>query len=60
MWPGCGGRFYWGPAPPAGARGLVVVFAWVWSDEAQLRPFVDLYALLGWRCLVCHPDLVSL
>ncbi|KAM0852497.1 hypothetical protein ACQ4PT_051716 [Festuca glaucescens] len=60
MWPGCGGRFYWAPAPPSGARGVVVVFAWVWSDEAQLRPFVDLYASLGWRCLVCHPDLVSL
>uniref|UniRef100_A0A453R3H6 Uncharacterized protein n=1 Tax=Aegilops tauschii subsp. strangulata TaxID=200361 RepID=A0A453R3H6_AEGTS len=60
MWPGCGGRFYWAPAPPSGARGVVVVFAWVWSDEAQLRPFVELYASLGWRCLVCHPDLVSL
>ncbi|KAF0908706.1 hypothetical protein E2562_028143 [Oryza meyeriana var. granulata] len=66
MWPGCGGRFYWAPAPPssssaaADARGVVVVFAWVWSDEAQLRPFVELYASLGWRCLVCHPDLVAL
>lgn len=61
MWPGCGGRFYWAPGPPSGAaRGVVVVFAWVWSDEAQLRPFVELYASLGWRCLVCHPDLVSL
>ncbi|KAG8094238.1 hypothetical protein GUJ93_ZPchr0012g20494 [Zizania palustris] len=62
MWPGCGGRFYWAPASPASAdaRGVVVVFAWVWSDEAQLRPFVELYASLGWRCLVCHPDLVAL
>ncbi|OEL21977.1 hypothetical protein BAE44_0017002 [Dichanthelium oligosanthes] len=62
MWPGCGGRFYWAPgsAPPGQARGVAVVFAWVWSDEAQLRPFVDLYASLGWRCLVCHPDLVAL
>ncbi|RCV20729.1 hypothetical protein SETIT_4G080500v2 [Setaria italica] len=62
MWPGCGGRFYWAPesAPPGQARGVAVVFAWVWSDEAQLRPFVELYASLGWRCLVCHPDLVAL
>lgn len=60
MWPGCGGRFYWAPAPPSEARGVVVVFAWVWSDDAQLRPFVELYASLGWRCLVCHPDLVAL
>ena len=63
MWPGCGGRFYWAPesAPSAGqARGVAVLFAWVWSDEAQLRPFVELYSSLGWRCLVCHPDLVAL
>ncbi|KAL6861824.1 hypothetical protein ACP4OV_017524 [Aristida adscensionis] len=62
MWPGCGGRYYWAPASPAAgeARGVAVVFAWVWSDEAQLRPFVELYASLGWRCLVCHPDLVAL
>uniref|UniRef100_A0A0A9F7E1 DUF829 domain-containing protein n=1 Tax=Arundo donax TaxID=35708 RepID=A0A0A9F7E1_ARUDO len=62
MWPGCGGRYYWAPGsvPSGEARGVAVLFAWVWSDEAQLRPFVDLYALLGWRCLVCHPDLVAL
>ncbi|KAK3128701.1 hypothetical protein QOZ80_6BG0465350 [Eleusine coracana subsp. coracana] len=63
MWPGCGGRYYWAPAsasPPGQARGIAVLFAWVWSDEAQLRPFVELYASLGWRCLVCHPDLVAL
>jgi len=62
MWPGCGGRFYWAPesAPPGQARGVAVLFAWVWSDEAQLRPFVELYSSLGWRCLVCHPDLVAL
>mgnify|MGYP000960000161 CR=1 FL=1 len=62
MWPGCGGRFYWAPesAPLVQARGVAVLFAWVWSDEAQLRPFVELYSSLGWRCLVCHPDLVAL
>ncbi|TVU12083.1 hypothetical protein EJB05_45710 [Eragrostis curvula] len=62
MWPGCGGRYYWAPdsAAPGQARGIAVLFAWVWSDEAQLRPFVELYASLGWRCLVCHPDLVAL
>ena len=54
MWPGCGGRFYWAPGSAAAgqARGVAVVFAWVWSDEAQLLPFVKLYASLGWHLLL--------
>ena len=36
MWPGCGGWFYWAPGspPPGQARGVAVVFPWVWSDKA--------------------------
>ncbi|KAJ3695881.1 hypothetical protein LUZ60_001258 [Juncus effusus] len=60
MW-GTGGRMYWGKTEgKMEIKGIIVVFAWMWSEEKQLRPFVDLYWSLGWRCLVCHADFLNL
>ncbi|XP_048529621.1 uncharacterized protein LOC125508870 isoform X1 [Triticum urartu] len=63
MW----GRHYWGGRRPsdgaAGAEaggGVVVMFAWLSSQERHVRAYVDLYAALGWACLVCHSDFVTL
>ncbi|KAL6654184.1 hypothetical protein ACP70R_007649 [Stipagrostis hirtigluma subsp. patula] len=71
MW----GRHYWGggrrPSGAAGggvgdgdgagaAAGVVVMFAWLSSQERQVRPYVELYAALGWACLVCHSDFLTL
>ncbi|KAJ0981501.1 hypothetical protein J5N97_009756 [Dioscorea zingiberensis] len=56
MW-GDGGRFYWGSRGP---EGVVVVFAWLSSQEKNLRPYVDLYSSLGWGSLICHVDFLTL
>ncbi|XP_062183229.1 uncharacterized protein LOC133887313 [Phragmites australis] len=66
MW----GRHYWGggrrPSGAAGAGGdgtaggVVVMFAWLSSQERHVRPYVELYAALGWACLVCHSDFLTL
>ncbi|XP_073011015.1 uncharacterized protein [Typha latifolia] len=62
MW-GNGGRFYWGRTEGLGRRevkGIIVVFAWLWSEERHMRPYIDLYWSLGWRCLICHADFLNL
>lgn len=56
MW-GDGGRFYWASRGPAG---IVVVFAWLSSQERNLKPYVDLYSSLGWGSLICHVDFLTL
>ncbi|XP_047091114.1 uncharacterized protein LOC124702973 [Lolium rigidum] len=64
MW----GRHYWaGPRPSGGgaegaevAGGVVVMFAWLSSQERHVRAYVELYAALGWACLVCHSDFLTL
>ncbi|OQU83838.1 hypothetical protein SORBI_3005G187200 [Sorghum bicolor] len=67
MW----GRHYWGGgrrpswAPGgdgagAGAGGVVVMFAWLSSQERHVRAYVELYAAHGWACLVCHSDFLTL
>jgi len=65
MW----GRHYWGGgrrpswAPGgdgAGAGGVVVMFAWLSSQERHVRSYVELYAAHGWACLVCHSDFLTL
>ncbi|XP_008805256.1 uncharacterized protein LOC103718291 [Phoenix dactylifera] len=57
MW-GEGGRFYWGRKD--GREGIVVVFAWLSSQERHLKPFVELYSSLGWSSLICHADFLTL
>ncbi|WCJ35399.1 hypothetical protein M5689_016656 [Euphorbia peplus] len=57
MW-GVGGRFYWGRREER-REGIVVVFAWMSSQETHVKNYVDLYASLGWNSLVCHPRLFN-
>lgn len=60
MW-GNGGRFYWGRKESGGAEvGIVVIFAWLSSQERNLKAHVDLYGSLGWNSLVCHVDFLTL
>ncbi|XP_015615095.1 uncharacterized protein [Oryza sativa Japonica Group] len=58
MW----GRQYWGGGrrPSGGGGGVVVMFAWLSSQERQVRAYVELYAALGWACLVCHSEFLTL
>ncbi|KAJ6806259.1 uncharacterized protein M6B38_301730 [Iris pallida] len=63
MW-GNGGRFYWGRKESGGgggeAVGIVVIFAWLSSQERNLKAHVDLFGSLGWNSLVCHVDFLTL
>ncbi|PKU85410.1 hypothetical protein MA16_Dca003149 [Dendrobium catenatum] len=54
-------RFYWLRKEEGGRRagGIVVLFAWLSSQESHLKPYVDLYWSLGWDCLVCHVDFLT-
>ncbi|RCV39058.1 hypothetical protein SETIT_8G193000v2 [Setaria italica] len=58
MW----GRHYWGGGrrPDPAAAGVVVMFAWLSSQERHVRAYVELYAARGWACLVCHSDFPTL
>ncbi|KAK9112806.1 hypothetical protein Scep_020325 [Stephania cephalantha] len=65
MWGGGrGGRCYWGRRERGGhggkVEGIVVVFAWMSSEERHLNSYVKLYASLGWNSLVCHSELLNL
>ncbi|XP_068638121.1 uncharacterized protein [Aristolochia californica] len=59
MW-GSGARFYWGRKESGGVKGVVVVFAWLSSDEKHLKRFVDLYASSGWISLICHSEFLNM
>ncbi|ONK55408.1 uncharacterized protein A4U43_UnF3660 [Asparagus officinalis] len=63
MW-GEGGRFYWGTSEKERrereSNGVVVIFAWLSSQERNLKPFIDLYSSLGWISFVCHSDFLTL
>ncbi|KAG0469680.1 hypothetical protein HPP92_016380 [Vanilla planifolia] len=56
------GRFYWGRKEEGEkkAAGIVVLFAWLLSQEQHLRPYVDLYWSLGWGTIVCHVNFLTL
>jgi hypothetical protein len=45
-----------GGRPGAAAAGVVVMSAWLSSQERHVRAYVELYAARGWACLVCHSD----
>ncbi|XP_074264123.1 uncharacterized protein LOC141586715 [Silene latifolia] len=57
MW-GFGGRYYWG-RKEKNKEGIVVVFAWMSSEDKHLKHYVDLYALFGWNSLVCHSQFLN-
>ncbi|XP_068334057.1 uncharacterized protein [Pyrus communis] len=61
MW-GFGGRCYWGRKQRRsdGVEGIVVLFAWMSSQERQLKSFVELYSSLGWNSLVCHSQFLNM
>ncbi|KAL5730850.1 hypothetical protein ACHQM5_003638 [Ranunculus cassubicifolius] len=59
MW-GDGGKFYWGRKEEKKVEGIVVIFAWMSSQEKHLRNYIDLYANLGWNSLVCHSEFLYL
>lgn len=58
MW-GPGGRFYWRRREEPTA-GIVVVFAWLSSQERHVNPYIELYASHGWSSLVCHSEFLTL
>lgn len=59
MW-GFGGKFYWGRNETGGKiEGIVVVFAWMSSQEKHLKNYVQLYSSLGWNSLICHPEFLN-
>ncbi|KAL8261154.1 hypothetical protein R6Q59_025203 [Mikania micrantha] len=64
MW-GFGGRFYWGKKREEDRtrqpnKGIVVVFAWMSSQDKHVKNYVDLYSSLGWDSLVCHSQFLNL
>ncbi|KAJ0085805.1 hypothetical protein Patl1_08988 [Pistacia atlantica] len=60
MW-GFGGRYYWPRKENGGKReGIVVVFAWMSSEERHLDRYVQLYSSLGWNSLVCHSQFLNM
>ncbi|XP_010275591.1 PREDICTED: uncharacterized protein LOC104610588 isoform X2 [Nelumbo nucifera] len=59
MW-GDGGRLYWGRKEGGKVEGIVVVFAWISSQEKHVRSYVQLYSSLGWNSLVCHSEFFNL
>ncbi|KAL3514496.1 hypothetical protein ACH5RR_027213 [Cinchona calisaya] len=60
MW-GFGGRYYWGRKERVGkVEGIVVVFAWMSSQEKHLKNYVDLYSSLGWNSLICHSQFLNM
>lgn len=40
-------------------EGIVVVFAWMSSEERHLKHYIDLYASLGWNSLICHSQFLN-
>ncbi|KVH99373.1 Protein of unknown function DUF829, TMEM53 [Cynara cardunculus var. scolymus] len=54
MW-GFGGRFYWGrrnqDETRGNTKGIVVVFAWMSSQDKHLKNYIHLYSSLGWDSL---------
>ena len=55
------GRVYWGrKEEERKVEGIVVVFAWLSSQEKNLKPYVQLYASLGWNSIICHSDFLHL
>ncbi|KAK3231432.1 hypothetical protein Dsin_003313 [Dipteronia sinensis] len=61
MW-GFGGRYYWGREKENGGKGegIVVVFAWMSSEEKHVNRYVQLYSSLNWNSLVCHSQFLNM
>ncbi|VFQ86882.1 unnamed protein product [Cuscuta campestris] len=61
MW-GLGGKHYWGRKEGSEGKveGIVVVFAWMFSEPNHLKKYVDFYSSLGWNSLVCHSQFLNM
>ncbi|XP_057766292.1 uncharacterized protein LOC130986782 isoform X1 [Salvia miltiorrhiza] len=59
MW-GLGGSYYWGRKERGKVEGIVVVFAWMSSQEKHLKNYVDIYSSLGWNSIVCQAQFLNL
>ncbi|KAL6536969.1 hypothetical protein OROMI_025503 [Orobanche minor] len=59
MW-GLGGNYYWGRKDMGKVEGIVVVFAWMSSEEKLLNKYVDIYSSLGWNSIVCQAQFLNL
>lgn len=60
MW-GFGGRYYWERKVACEkVDGIVVVFAWMSSEEKHLMKYVELYSSIGWNSLVCHSQFLNM
>ncbi|CAI0558356.1 unnamed protein product, partial [Linum tenue] len=57
---GFGGRYYWGRRGGVKREGIVVVFAWMSSQDRHVNSYVDLYSSLGWDSLVCHSQFLNM
>ncbi|GMH04046.1 hypothetical protein Nepgr_005885 [Nepenthes gracilis] len=59
MW-GFGGKYYWG-RKERGRKigGIVLIFAWMSSEERHVKNYVDLYSSLGWNSIVCHSQFLN-
>ncbi|EPS64116.1 hypothetical protein M569_10666, partial [Genlisea aurea] len=55
-----GGRYYWGRKETGEVEGIVVLFAWMFSQDKHLNRYVDLYSSLRWKSLVCHSQILNL
>ncbi|KAL9250487.1 hypothetical protein AKJ16_DCAP07548 [Drosera capensis] len=59
MW-GFGGKYYWGRKErEKEVVGIVVIFAWMFSQEKHVKSYVDLYYSLGWDSLICHSQFLN-
>lgn len=59
MW-GFGGKYYWGRREKGRkSQGVVVVFAWMSSEQRHLKHYIDLYASCGWNSFVCHSQFLN-
>ncbi|KAL6574971.1 multicatalytic endopeptidase [Orobanche minor] len=55
-----GGNHYWGRKDSGKVEGIVVVFAWMSSQEKHLKNYVDIYSFLGWNSIVCQSQFLNL
>ncbi|KAK1392476.1 Transmembrane protein like [Heracleum sosnowskyi] len=60
MW-GFGGKYYWGRREiEEKVEGLVVIYAWMSSEQKHVKSYVELFSSLGWNSLVCHSQFLNM
>lgn len=58
---GFGGKYYWGRRErEEKVKGLVVIYAWMSSEQKHVKSYVDLFGSLGWNSLVCHSQFLNM